>query len=264
MRTLLFTLIVLFAARCHAEQVFVELSHVPQDGLVVCPLDMTPAAHWLKTNLLDDTEFYYSNTKLEAVFVPDPGNAPNRGTLVALLPDNLPKDKPIRLRLENSRGYGKKGEAVGFFRPFTATAASTNITFDKEKQGGLPSSITFANGKTLDTMKWFDRLYDPDIGSCNIANVALNSNTVIDERPFLHVVPAAADFQGANASVQYQWFIFPDRELIYVIAFMEKSEAREWKEKASARTAHRGRFFRTMVRRRQVGNLYRHEAIANI
>ena len=230
MRKIIFLLAILFVGRCFGDSVFVELSNVPADGFVVAPLDMTPAANWLETNLLEATEFYYGDKKIDAVFVPDNSYISDRGTFVAVLPDDVPKGKPIRLRLENTQGYADIKRA-NFIYPFTATGASTKIVFDKERQGGLPSSITFADGKMLDTMKWFDRLHDPDTGSCNITNVAYNYPVVIEERPFLQVVPAWMNFQGTNASVQYLWFIFPQRELIYVTGVMYQSELRAWKEK---------------------------------
>ena len=222
-------LIVLFSVPCFADSVFVELSDVPADGFVVCPLDITPATNWLETDLGEFTEFYYGEQKLGVAFVPGFDSTSNRGTFVADLPDNVPKGKPIRLRLER----GQIGNRALAPQPFTAAAASTKIVFDPEKQSGLPSRITFANGKTLDTMKWFDRLHDPDIGSCNMMNPAQFPSIMLGGRSF-HVIPIQTAFQnpdGENPNVQYQWFIFPQRELIYVIASMQQSEAKEWKEK---------------------------------
>ena len=49
MRTTFFflLLILLFPVCCFGESVYVELSNVPEDGFIVSPLDMTPAANWL-------------------------------------------------------------------------------------------------------------------------------------------------------------------------------------------------------------------------
>ncbi|MCL2348384.1 MAG: DUF6259 domain-containing protein [Planctomycetaceae bacterium] len=238
MRTTFFflLLILLFPVCCFGESVYVELSNVPEDGFIVSPLDMTPAANWLAASNMELSEFYYGEQKIDAIFVPDPGNTPNRGTFVAVLPSDVPRGKPCRLRLENKYGgFELLRKQMAFMRPFTATAASTKITFDKDKQGGLPSTISFANGTTLETMNWLDRLHDPSVGSCNIMSFAHSSPVVIEEKPFLQVVPASTEFMSPDSSrparVEYQWFIFPQRELIYIIVSMQKIEAREWKEK---------------------------------
>ena len=91
MRKIFFALLVLFSVPGFGDSVFVELSDVPADGFVVCPLDITPAANWLETDLGEFTEFYCGDKKIDAVFVPDHSYISHRGTFVA--------DEPVTSRV---------------------------------------------------------------------------------------------------------------------------------------------------------------------
>jgi len=231
MRKIVFLLAILFIGRCFAEPLFVELADVPKDApagtLVVCPLDMTPAANWLGVSRLDGAEFSYNDGKIDAVFVP--GNSPLRGTFVAVLPNDVPKGKPIRLRFENKDA----GKPIRSESPIAAGP----LVFDAAKLGGLPSTVSFPNGKSLRTLTWFDRLHDPKTGSWDIR---FDKNAVVElvvDKPFLKVVRTAAAFKrgddapASKPRAEYQWFVFPKRELVYVTAFAQQEEPAEWKEK---------------------------------
>lgn len=227
-------LVVLSLEKCFAEPVFLELSEAPKDGLVVCPIDLTPAANWLGVDKMPLVEFYSGDRKLDAIFVSGSEN-PLRGTFVAVLPDDVPKGKPCRLRIGNPDGGGKAEFSV----PPVADSAAAKIFFDAKKLGGLPSKILFnKNEKNLESLKWFDRLHDPATGSWNISNDKNASVEVIEAKPFLTVVRTAAAFQRPDGSTPsskpqalYDWFFFPQRELVYVVADWKQNEPTEWKEK---------------------------------
>ena len=219
-------LIALFLGECFAESLVVELSDVPADGFVVCPLDMTPAANWLTVERWDGAEFLYGDRKIDAVFVP--GDTPLNGTFVAVLPDDVPRGKTLRLRFNN-----KAGDKVDAESPIVVGS----LVFDAEKFGGLPSSIAFANGKTLETRKWGDRLHSPQIGLWDLSKDKNATVDLVVDKPFLKVVRTAAAFrQGddappSNPKTEYQWFVFPQRELVYVAVFAQQEEPTEWKSK---------------------------------
>ena len=222
MRTIFLVFVLLFANHCFGGSPFVELSNVPADGFVVCPLDITPAVHW--SPQWDDAEFFYDDIKLDAVFMP--GDTPTRGTFVAVLPDSVPKGKPCRLRIENKQ------------RLKVTIPESDVIVFDPQKHGGLPSVIRFADGKTLETQRWLDRLHEPSTGTWDISNDKDADMRWIVDKPFLKVARITAVCKRADGSAppskpraQYQWFIFPDRELVYVSIFAQQDEPAEWKEK---------------------------------
>ncbi|MCL2624083.1 MAG: hypothetical protein FWD31_10505, partial [Planctomycetaceae bacterium] len=229
-------LAVLLTERCFSESVFVELSDVPVDGFIVCPLDMTPAVNWFGNGRFGPIEFYYGDRKIDATSVPSSGDTPWRGSFVAVLPDDIPRGKPCRLRIENKFDDGNPWLGP-YIPPFTATSASSKIVFDGYKHGGLPSSIAFADGKTLETMKWHDRLHDPDTGSCDISNNKNALIAMVGDIPFLKVIRTTVPYRKSDGSrppsqpkVMYDWFIFPQRELVYVIAAMQQDEPVTWKE----------------------------------
>jgi len=226
---------------CHADSVVVELSTVSADGFVVTPLDMTPAANWLKPDPFDIFAFFYGDKRIEASFHPGADDMPLRGTFIAMLPDDIPKGKPCRLRLELHRGFPVDEKAQ---RQFIAH----HLTFDVTKHGGLPSAVTFPNGKTLETLKWYDRLHDPQTGSWNMSDAVIDGTT--GEQPsfiannvssFYEQFPksisvTAAFKQGdrvpsSKPMARYRWFTFPKKELVYVIATAQQDEPTEWQEK---------------------------------
>jgi len=214
---------------CSAEQVLVEISDVPSDGFVVCPLDVTSAANWLGVERLDGAEFFHGDKKVDAVFVP--GDSPLRGTFVAVLPNDVPRGGGVRLRVANT-------DNVTFPPPSASVVAIPPlVVFIAEKQGGLPSSISFANGKNSQAMRWHDRLYDPVTQGWNITNDNDASVALVVSKPFVSVVQTTAAFKKGNDAppskpkAQYQWFVFPKRDLVYVSIFAQQDTPTAWKEK---------------------------------
>ncbi|MCL1920439.1 MAG: DUF6259 domain-containing protein [Kiritimatiellaeota bacterium] len=214
----------LSARLCFAEQAFVELSAVPEDGFVVCPLDVTPAANWLAAARLDGAAFFYGERKLDAAFVP--GESPFQGTFVAELPGDVPRGGPVRLRIEARDAAPPPRRAS----PITVGA----LTFDAATHGGLPSRFTFPGGVRLESVKWLDRLHDPKTGSWGVTNERLEQ---IVDQPFLKVVRTVAAFKRGDDAppsrprAEYQWFVFPQRALVYATVLAQQDEPSEWREK---------------------------------
>ena len=212
---------------CFAGPVFVEISGTPPDGFIVCPLDVTPVADGLAISRLDGAEFLYGDRKVDAVFVP--GDSPTRGTFVAVLPGDIPRGTPCQLRFEN-----KDGSKPNAPEPPIAAGA---VVFDAAKQGGLPSGMTFPDGKTLQAIKWFDRLHDPATGSWDIRNDKDAAISLVADKPFLKVIRITAAFKQGNASppsqpkAVYDWFVFPQRALVYATVFAQQETSAKWKEK---------------------------------
>ncbi len=214
--------------------VFVEISSVPEDGFVVCPMDMTPAANWLDDGRIDMYDYYAGDKKIDVVFVPGPVDG-QRGTFVAVLPNDIPRGKPCRLRLQPIDGAGR---SRSLNPQFVLKTTSAEIVFEEKKQGGLPTKISFKNGKTLENQRWFDRLFDPETGSWNIADNKDARLESIVTTPFVEAVRIETGFRKPDGTlpsskprVVYQWFAFSKQELVYVVAKIEQESALDWKEK---------------------------------
>ena len=214
--------VILLTECCFSESVFVELSDVPADGFVVCPLDMTPAANWLETPHFDGAEFYLDERKLDATFVPGPGDHPMRGTFVAVIPDDVPRGKPVRLRLLESSSEMAAGNG-----------AQRSDRMERETVlSPKPEALS------MESLKWHDRLHDPETGSWDIVNDKDATVELLADTSFLKVIRTTTAFQRADGTSPqsqpkaiYDWFVFPERELIYVIVFAQQNEPTEWKEK---------------------------------
>jgi hypothetical protein len=227
------------------ETIFLEISDVPQDGFIICPVDLTPAVRWFgkKPEEMVKLELFHEDIKINAYFVPGGDSTqPARGTLVAKLPEKaFSFDTSIRLRLhlsdKTATNFHEQNRVV-------LAANSSTIVFDTTISGGLPSRFEFSakEQKILETLQWHDRLHDPKTGGWSVSNDKTAKLELFTDSDFCSVVQLSAKFVRPDGSappshprVVYQWFFFPkllySGTLTYVIAELFQDTAVTWQEK---------------------------------
>ncbi len=120
-------------------------------------------------------------------FVPDADFDPQqhvRGVLVA----RLPGGGSTRLRLEFGAGAASPDAGNGIVE-----TAGFRIVHDPAKEGGLPSQLVFrGTGKTLESIRWQDRLHHAQHGGFRIADDRQAGVTRIADGPLCTAVRVAS------------------------------------------------------------------------
>lgn len=222
------------ASGSKADECLLLISDPPSDGLVTARVDLTAAARWCEKTPVSPAGLRAVTAEGQAVplqFIPDAdfdGSRRATGVIVLRLPDSQTK----RLRLEFSAGDATAKQWSG-----TVTGSSYTVRHDSDRQGGLPSSITFTGSdKTFDKMRWNNRLHHRELGSFVLGKDPGTPIELLSDGPLCSVVRVRGRFvQGGNwpasqPSAVYDWYYFRDRPLVYVAATIRQREPFAWHE----------------------------------
>ena len=123
-----------------------QLKSVPSHGLVAQNVDLSALGKVAPRVLASD------GSEIPSQFVPD-GNDSSRGLLLLQLPHGGDFDLQVVA--------GATREDMAATSTFTARNSEIEMTFDAQKEGGLPSQIHYLkSGKTFEGFLWRDRLYN--------------------------------------------------------------------------------------------------------
>jgi hypothetical protein len=216
-----------------ADEVLVQFDDVPDSGWVVAAADLTAAAQWCGIAAVVPAQIRAADGSGATLqFIPDADFDPQqqvRGVLVAQLPGG--GSARLTLRFD-------AGEATAVTAHTSVETAGFQIVHDPSVQGGLPSRLTFrGTGKTLGSIRWQDRMYDPQRGAFRLAEDSTARVTRIAEGPLCTAVRVAGRFVqagGSQAESQpeaiYQWLYFRDSPLVYVTVVQRQQQPCSWRE----------------------------------
>lgn len=216
-----------------ADDVLVQFDDVPASGRVVAEADLTAAAQWCGIAAVVPEQIRAADGSGATLqFIPDADFDPQqrvRGMLVA----QLPVGGSARLTLQFHGGESPAVAGHG-----SVETAGFQIVHDPNVQGGLPSRLTFrGTGKTLESIRWQDRMYDPQRGAFRLADDSTARVTRIAEGPLCTAVRVAGRFVragGAQPESQpeaiYQWLYFHDSPLVYVTVVQRQQQPFSWRE----------------------------------
>jgi len=124
-------------------------------------------------------------------------------------------------------------------RPNRATAENrwVRLTFDADKQAGLPSALRFLRTKkAFDTFTWNDRLHDPNLGGF-LARHSKGRIECVSEGPLCTAVRTHVAYAKPDGSVPksapsatYEWLLLNDLPLMLVRAHVAQDEPFAWRE----------------------------------
>lgn len=224
-----------------ADQVLLQFDRVPDNGWVVAELDLTAAVQWCGLGAVVPQQIRAADGSGATLqFIPDADFDPVqrvRGVLVA----KLPAGGSTHLTLEFGTGAAPTvvpPVADAVMAACRVETAGFEIVHDPSAQGGLPSRLTFrGTGKTLASLRWQDRMYDPQRGAFRLADDATAQVTQIADGPLCTAVRVAGRFvraDGAQPESQptaiYQWLYFRDAPLVYVTVVQRQQQPFSWRE----------------------------------
>jgi len=218
-----------------AEDVVLLVEEAPPDGLVMAHIDLTAAA--ARVPLGDPARLQAldhglaSGEPLPFQFIPDHDAGPRiTGTVLLRLPAG--SNGVVRLVSPEPAEPGERGEWDGVVPTDFYT-----IRHEPGKQGGMPSSIAFAeSGRTFDRFRFNDRLHDPDEGGFTLAGDAEATAELISRGPLATVVRTRACYvQGdtrpaLEPRAVYDWYYFHDRPWVFVRGLTRQAVPHAWKE----------------------------------
>ncbi len=147
----------------------------------------------------------------------DVGRIANPSSHQADLPDGLP-----------IRPTGK---------PTLLVSPGASLVHDAKRQGGFPSQISFADGKVFDSLRWNDRLYDPQLGAFSPVADPQANVTLVSQGPLCTAVRVIGCYVQASGKAPssapqavYDWLYLADRPLVLVRAAMRQKEPFAWPE----------------------------------
>lgn len=229
--------LILFAAlapsRLAADEVFLRCHEAPRNGLFLAEVDLTAAARWCGLlPVRPESIRAATDSGASLQFVPGP-DFDARERIHGLLLARLPEGGASLLRLEFGQGPAGHSLAQGIVE-----IAGCRITHDPGTQGGLPSRLQFlASGKTLPSLTWQDRLYDPERGAFSIAKDGQALVTRIAEGPLGTAIQVAARFLRSDGTAPpsrpraiYQWIYLRDQPLAHVTQWLFQEQSQAWKE----------------------------------
>ncbi len=221
------------AAPVHADDVFLRIDRVPENGLVVAEVDLTAAAQWCGVAAVTPEGIRAAADSGATIqFVPAADFDPQqhvRGVLVA----RLPGGGSARLRLEFDAGAASAGEGSS-----TVETAGFQVVHDPAKQGGLPTRLVFrGTGKTLESIGWQDRLHHTQHGGFRIADDPQSKVTRIADGPLCTAVRVASRFVRGDGTAPdskpdavYQWLYLRDQPLVFVTVVQRQQQPFTWNE----------------------------------
>jgi hypothetical protein len=228
--------VVLLAAPVFAwgDDVLLIVEKPPVDGLVVAHVDLTTALQRCKqavepAGLRASTGPAGQNVPIQ--LVPDADYDAEKhvaGTLIL----HLPAASDGRVRLVFTPGPAK-------MEPWNGRVAMrcASLTHDAKRQGGFPSQIAFADGKTLDSLRWNDRLYDPQLGVFSPAADPQAKVTLVAKGPLATAVRVTGRYVQADGKAPpsapqavYDWLYLANRPLALVRATITQKETFSWPE----------------------------------
>jgi hypothetical protein len=228
------TLLVACPAFARADDVLLVVGRPPGDGLVVAHVDLTAAARRCQqtvepAGLRATADSAGQNVPIQ--LVPDADYDAEKhvvGTLVF----RLPAHNDGRVWLGFTSG-------VAEMEPWNGLVAmpGVNLTHDARRQGGFPSQITFADGKTFDSLRWNDRLYHRQLGGFSPAADPQAKVTLMAKGPLSTAVRVAGRYVQAEGKAPpsapqavYDWLYLADRPLVLVRATITQKETFSWPE----------------------------------
>ena len=216
-----------------ADDVLVQFDDVPNGGWVVAEVDLTAAVRWSGIAAVVPNGIRAAKRSGATLqFIPDADFDPHqcvRGVLVARLAGG--GSAQVQLEFVDAEPDAVAGlvsvETAGF-----------EIVHDREVRGGLPSRLVFrGTGKTLETIRWQDRMYDPQQGAFRLADDPAAQVTRIANGPLCTAVRVAGRFVRADGlhpeprpEAVYQWLYFHDSPLVYVSAVQRQQQPFSWRE----------------------------------
>lgn len=231
----LLLVIALTVSAARADDILLNLTGAPADGLVVAPVDLTAAARWCKQTPLEPRAVRAVTDKGEAAplqFVPAADYDPVdkiAGTIVLKLPESV----ATRVRLV-------LGKAESGSQPWDGTVKTGSyvIRHDAGRMAGLPARIEFpGTGKVFDNFRWQDRAYHPEAGSFRFADDKRAEVRRIAEGQLCTVIEVRGHYTRSDGTMPptqpeaiYQWFYFHDRPLVYVNVVQRQQQPFAWKE----------------------------------
>lgn len=219
-----------------ADSVVLLVEDAPSDGLVAVPVDLTLAIRHCELQL-DGTEGIRGKTAEGAPvplqFVPDDrfNAADNYSGLLVM---QLPEPQPAEVFLD----FGAAPPANGAPWNGVVRTAWVEAHHDPAAQGGFPSALTILpSKKTLEGIRWADRVHHRELGSFNLANDPQPSIQLAASGPLCTVVRVRARYIRADSQqpsseprAVYDWFYFHEYPLVMVRARATQSEAFTWHE----------------------------------
>ena len=217
----------------NADDAVLRFDTVPDDGLVVAPVDLTAAARWCGVEAVTPTGIRAADPAAGTLqFIPD-ADFDSLERVRGLLVAKLPRGGSNRLAIQFGPGEAHPASQSGRIE-----TAGFEIQHDAAKQGGLPSRLVFrATGKTLESIRWQDRTYHKDLGAFRLADDPQSQVTRIADGPLCTAVRVAGRFVRAGGGAPeakpeavYQWLYFPDSPLVYVTAVQRQQQPFSWPE----------------------------------
>lgn len=204
-----------------------QAANIPADGLVMMRLELTGLLDVAGGMPACDAFDSRDGSPVPAQFVPNP-NTPMAGILLLQLPSAEPRLLRVVPRCEK--------QAVTW-RNSTVVNAAFTMRFAAERMAGLPSGIHFASGKRFENYAWNDRLYHRERGMFWLRYDREARAEIVSGGPVASVVRVAARYCApdgtpcpSGAAAVYDWYVFRDKPLAYVNAFVTQQAPVPWDE----------------------------------
>lgn len=219
--------------RVRADDVWLRFDNAPAGGLVIAEVDLTAAVQWCGVPaVVPEGIAAAPDSGVVLQFIPDADFDPQRrarGVVVARVPDG----RAAVVKLMFTSTGPELASADG-----TVETGDFQIVHDPAKQGGLPSRIVLRQtGKSLESIRWQDRLYQPELGGFRLADDAHPRVTRIADGPLCTAVRVAAKFARAGGGqpeskpdAVYHWIYLRDQPLAYISVVQRQQQPFAWRE----------------------------------